>query len=140
MKKMLFLATVIAATLMGCNKHNYNATNVFGEWDLAKINGQAIVKTDDITMPFIGFNQQEDRIYGNAGCNSFFGTMITDSTNVDALSFDNMGSTKMMCANMEVEDALLAALAQVKAIEYNAEQLQLKDANNQTILEFTRRK
>lgn len=140
MKKMLFLATVIAATLMGCNKHNYNATNVFGEWDLAKINGQAIVKTDDITMPFIGFNQQEDRIYGNTGCNSFFGTMITDSTNVDALSFDNMGSTKMMCANMEVEDALLAALAQVKAIEYNAEQLQLKDANNQTILEFTRRK
>ena len=140
MKKMLFLATVIAATLMGCNKYNYNATNVFGEWDLAKINGQAIVKTDDITMPFIGFNQQEDRIYGNAGCNSFFGTMITDSTNVDALSFDNMGSTKMMCANMEVEDALLAALAQVKAIEYNAEQLQLKDANNQTILEFTRRK
>ena len=140
MKKMLFLATVIAATLMGCNKHNYNATNVFGEWDLAKINGQAIVKTDDITMPFIGFNQQEDRIYGNAGCNSFFGTMVIDSTNVDAISFDNMGSTKMMCANMEVEDALLAALAQVKAIEYNAEQLQLKDANNQTILEFTRRK
>ena len=66
--------------------------------------------------------------------------MVIDSTNVDAISFDNMGSTKMMCANMEVEDALLAALAQVKAIEYNAEQLQLKDANNQTILEFTRRK
>ena len=140
MKKMLFMVAVMATTLMACNKHNYNATNVFGEWDLAKINGQAIVKTDDITMPFIGFNQQEDRIYGNAGCNSFFGTMITDSTNVDAISFDNMGSTKMMCANMEVEDALLAALAQVKAIEYNAEQLQLKDANNQTILEFTRRK
>lgn len=140
MKKMIWMVAVLATALVACNKYNYNATNVFGEWDLAKINGQAIVKTDDITMPFIGFNQQEDRIYGNTGCNSFFGTMVIDSTNVDAISFDNMGSTKMMCANMEVEDALLAALAQVKAIEYNAEQLQLKDANNQTILEFTRRK
>ncbi len=140
MKKMLFLATVIAATLMGCNKHNYNATNVFGEWDLSEMNGKTIELAEGVTTPFIGFDQDEKRVYGNAGCNSFFGTMITDSTNVDALSFDNMGSTKMMCSNMEVEDALLAALAQVKAIEYNAEQLQLKDANNQTILEFTRRK
>lgn len=140
MKKMIWMVAVLATALVACNKYNYNATNVFGEWDLAEMNGKTIELAEGVTTPFIGFDQDEKRVYGNAGCNSFFGTMVIDSTNVDALSFDNMGSTKMMCANMEVEDALLAALAQVKAIEYNAEQLQLKDANNQTILEFTRRK
>jgi len=139
MKKMIWMVAVLATTLVACNKYNYNATNVFGEWDLAKINGQAIVKTDDITMPFIGFNQQEDRIYGNTGCNSFFGTMVIDSTNVDAISFDNMGSTKMMCANMEVEDEFLMTLGLVNNIEYNAQELLLKDNANKTILRFERK-
>ena len=139
MKKMLFLATVIAATLMGCNKHNYNATNVFGEWDLAEMNGKTIELAEGVTTPFIGFDQDEKRVYGNAGCNSFFGTMITDSTNVDALSFDNMGSTKMMCANMEVEDEFLMTLGLVNNIEYNAQELLLKDNANKTILRFERK-
>jgi heat shock protein HslJ len=139
MKKMLFLATVIAATLMGCNKHNYNATNVFGEWDLAEMNGKTIELAEGVTTPFIGFDQDEKRVYGNAGCNSFFGTMITDSTNVDALSFDNMGSTKMLCANMEIEDEFLMTLGLVNNIEYNAQELLLKDNANKTILRFERK-
>ena len=139
MKKMLFLATVIAATLMGCNKHNYNATNVFGEWDLAEMNGKSIELAEGVTTPFIGFDQDEKRVYGNAGCNSFFGTMITDSTNVDALSFDNMGSTKMLCANMEIEDEFLMTLGLVNNIEYNAQELLLKDNANKTILRFERK-
>lgn len=139
MKKVLFLATVIAATLMGCNKHNYNATNVFGEWDLAEMNGKTIELAEGVTTPFIGFDQDEKRVYGNAGCNSFFGTMITDSTNVDALSFDNMGSTKMMCANMEIEDEFLMTLGLVSNLEYNAQELLLKDNANKTILRFERK-
>ena len=139
MKKMLFLATVIAVTLMGCNKHNYNATNVFGEWDLAEMNGKTIELAEGVTTPFIGFDQDEKRVYGNAGCNSFFGTMITDSTNVDALSFDNMGSTKMLCANMEIEDEFLMTLGLVNNLEYNAQELLLKDNANNTILRFERK-
>ena len=139
MKKVLFLATVIAATLLGCNKHNYNATNVFGEWDLAEMNGKTIELAEGVTTPFIGFDQDEKRVYGNAGCNSFFGTMITDSTNVDALSFDNMGSTKMLCANMEIEDEFLMTLGLVNNLEYNAQELLLKDNANKTILRFERK-
>ena len=140
MKKMLFIVAAMASTLMACNKHTYNATNVFGEWDLAEINGQKIELAEGITTPFIGFNQQEDRIYGNAGCNSFFGEMIIDSTNVDALRFDHLGSTRMMCPNMELEDTFLMTLGQVSGIEYNAEELQLKDNANNVILLFTRKK
>lgn len=140
MKKMLFIVAAMATTLMACNKHTYNATNVFGEWDLAEINGQKIELAEGITTPFIGFNQQEDRIYGNAGCNSFFGEMIIDSTNLDALRFDHLGSTRMMCPNMELEDKFLMTLGQVSGIEYNAEELQLKDNANNVILLFTRKK
>ncbi|MED9996271.1 MAG: META domain-containing protein [Paludibacteraceae bacterium] len=139
MKKTLFFVALMATTLMACNKHTYNAHNVFGEWDLTQMNGQKIELAEGITTPFIGFDQNENRVYGNAGCNSFFGMMVTDSTNVDALRFDNMGSTRMLCANMEMEDGFLAALGQVQAIEYNADQLQLKDANGNTILLFVRK-
>ena len=140
MKKMLFIVAAMATTLMACNKYNYNATNVFGEWDLIAINGNEIELAEGITTPFIGFNQQEDRIYGNAGCNSFFGSMIIDSTNVDALRFDQLGSTRMMCANMELEDNFLMALGRVSSIEYNADELQLKDDANNVILLFARRR
>lgn len=139
MKKMFFIVAAMATTLMACNKHTYNATNVFGEWDLVEMNGKQIELAEGITTPFIGFNQQEDRVYGNAGCNSFFGTMLIDSTNVDALRFDNMGSTKMMCANMEMEDEFLQTLGLVQSIEYNGEKMQLKDSNNNVILELTRK-
>ena len=139
MKKMLFFVAIMATTLMACNKHNYNATNVFGEWDLVEMNGKTIELAEGITTPFIGFDQNESRIYGNAGCNSFFGSMITDSTNVDALKFDNMGSTKMLCANMEVEDELLMTLGLVNSIEYNAKELLLKNNQDQTILRFERK-
>jgi hypothetical protein len=40
---------------------------------------------------------------------------------------------------MEVEDAMLSALAKVSSIEFNEEELQLKDANNQTILRFSKK-
>lgn len=139
MKKILFFVAVMATTLVACNKYTYNAHNVFGEWDLTEMNGEKLVLAQGETTPFIGFDQDEKRIYGNAGCNSFFGTMVTDSVNTDALSFDNMGSTKMMCTNMQTEDSYLAALGQVKQIEYNAETLQLKDANGKTILLFSRK-
>ena len=65
--------------------------------------------------------------------------MITDSTNVDALSFDNMGSTKMLCANMEIEDEFLMTLGLVNNLEYNAQELLLKDNANKTILRFERK-
>lgn len=141
MKKIFWMVAIMATTLVACNKYNYNASNVFGEWDLVEMNGKKVELTEGITTPFIGFDQNEKRVYGNAGCNSFFGTMVTDSTqtNLDALSFENMGSTKMACENMAIEDEFLATMALVNNIEYNGEELQLKNNANQTILRFTRK-
>jgi heat shock protein HslJ len=139
MKKILWMVALVATTLVACNKNTNNAQNVSGEWNLIEMNGQSMAEAETATLPFIGFNQAESSIYGNAGCNSFFGTMVTDENNANALRFDNMGSTKMMCPNMEVEDAMLSALAKVSSIEFNEEELQLKDANNQTILRFSKK-
>lgn len=141
MKKLFFLAVVMATTLVACNQHTYNATNVFGEWDLVEMNEEKIALADGITTPFIGFDQKEARIYGNAGCNSFFGTIVTDSTqaNLNSISFDNMGSTKMLCENMELEDEFLMTLGLVQTIEYNGEELQLKNNADRTILRFIRK-
>lgn len=141
MKKLFFLAAVIATTLVACNQHTYNATNVFGEWDLVEMNEKNIEIPEGITTPFIGFDQKESRIYGNAGCNSFFGSMITDSTktNLNAIRFDNMGSTKMLCEDMALEDEFLTTLGLVQNIEYNGKELQLKNNADRTILRFVRK-
>ena len=141
MKKTLFFVALMATTLMACNKYNYNATNISGEWDLVEMNGQTIELAEGITTPFIGFDQDEARIYGNAGCNSFFGTMRTDSTKTDlnSIDFDNMGNTRMLCANMELEDEFLMTLGLVYNLEYNSEELLLKNNVNRVILRFVKK-
>lgn len=167
MKKMLFIVAAMATTLMACNKQTCDkqtcdkeacekqicekqvcdkqtkaevkAVSFSGEWTLTEINGKQIESEEGKPAPFIIFDTNENKVNGNAGCNSFFGSFITDTTNPSALKFDNMGSTKMMCANMETEDNFFMAMGQVSSIECNASTLQLKDKDNNVVLTFVRK-
>lgn len=44
-------------------------SDLSGEWVIELVNGKKIVGTAEVT-PFIGFNLDESRIYGNVGCNT----------------------------------------------------------------------
>ena len=55
----------------------------------------------------VGFDKKDKRVYGKAGCNSFFGS-YEDKGNKISLD-ENMGATKMMCdpEAMKFEDNFL---------------------------------
>lgn len=88
-----------------------------GEWAVGTINGEALGKSQK--EPFIGFNIEENRIFGTAGCNSINGAIKQDEEGQDAkaLSFGPIAATMMMCPDMEVERAVLGALDKVKSFD-----------------------
>ena len=64
-----------------------------GDWSIEMVNGKAVVGED---APFLKFEPEENRVYGNNGCNVINGTFtynIADST----LTFSNLASTMRLC-------------------------------------------
>jgi heat shock protein HslJ len=69
---------------------------------------------------------EEGKVSGNSGCNSFFAEVKEMSSN-GSLSFDKMGSTRMMCAakEMETESYFLSMLSKVNKYSVSGETLEL---------------
>ncbi len=78
-----------------------------------------------MNQPFISF-QDSGKVTGNAGVNSFFGEYNLKG---DALSFGNMGMTRMMGPNMEIEDAVVKALNSAKSIQSKGDVIVILDAD-----------
>ncbi len=77
------------------------------------------------------------QVAGSAGCNNFFGPYEVDGS---ALTIGPLGSTMKACFPEEVmlqETAYLANLGKVAAYEIVGSQLELRDADGQTLLSFT---
>lgn len=82
-----------------------------GEWNVTSIEGNTYTPAEDQTAAFMGFDTKQKRMFGSAGCNRIFGSLNTKGHNID---FGAVGSTRMMCADMKGEDAMLKALQKVK--------------------------
>lgn len=120
--------------MTSCNeKKSFDALN--GEWNVVAVGEMAIPDSADA---FIGFNVAEQLIYGNAGCNQLTGAMPTE-INPEVSMFSAMGSTRMMCADMTVEDTLLPALAQAVDFKIDGEALYFLDAAGNTVVSLQKR-
>ena len=86
--------------------------------------------------PFISFQTEETRFYGTTGCNSFFGEFNT-SDNKNEISLTNVGSTKKLCEDMTVEDAIFSAFSQVTSVNYDNDKMQLKNASGNVVMELS---
>ncbi len=86
------------------------ADQLNGAWEVTTING---IKIADEELPSLVIDIQEERISGFAGCNRMFGTVILDNT-AYGISFDQIGTTRMACPNMETEQNFVEALNLVK--------------------------
>ncbi len=109
---VLVMMVVVAAS---CCRSNVVSLN--GEWTIAQVNGRQSVGE---TTPFIGFNPQDSTMYGNSSCNRFFGSIRYTVGDAHALSFDNVGSTRMLCHNSPMEQEILAALGSVVSFAYTS--------------------
>lgn len=69
-------------------------------------------------------NIENGRVSGNAGCNNYFGELLMDST-AGNFSATKVGSTRMMCENMSVEDNFMKMLSEVNKYTVNGNVLEL---------------
>ena len=114
-------------------KKTFEAIN--GEWNVVTIGEMAVPDSVDA---FMGFNVAEKLVYGFTGCNHLTGALpaaVTPETPI----FAAIGSTRKMCVDMSVEDALLPALGQVVDFKVEGDNLSLLDAEGVAVVSLAKR-
>ena len=132
--KNIILSIVLGFMCISCCSNKYSAANISGDWEIDKVLGIEVNATEQ--TPFISFQKEESRFYGNTGCNSFFGEFNT-SDNKNEISLTNVGSTKKLCEDMTVEDAIFSAFIKVASVNYDNEKMQLKDESGNVLMELS---
>ncbi len=107
-----------------------------GEWDIVSVGGSTIDTGKADEKPFLGFDKATRNLYGSAGCNSITGTYKAD-TRRHTIDLGSMGTTMMLCADMDTEQRVLEGLGKVKAFAYDREgNLMLLDSKGSTALQL----
>ncbi len=134
MKKNLILAVVALIVMAACNeKKTMDALS--GEWNVVAIGEMAVADSVDA---FMGFDMNEKVVYGSTGCNQLTGAMPEAVS--DEPLFAALGSTRRMCHDMSVEDAMLPALGAVVDFKVDGDKLYLLDAAGNTVMSLQKRK
>lgn len=105
-------------------------------WKLTEINGNPVVFEENLVRePHFILRIQGNKVTGNGGCNSIFGTYEVNPNN--KIKFSQMVSTKMFCNNMEIETQLLKVfeIADNYAVA-DEKVLVLNDAEMKTLAKF----
>lgn len=136
MKKVTnLLVAVMAVFVMASCAEKKSLESLNGEWNVVTIGEMAVPDSVDA---FVGFNVAEQLIYGSTGCNQLTGAMPAE-VNSETLMFGAMGSTRMMCADMTIEDAMLPAMSQVVDFKVDGTSLYLLDAVGNTVISLEKR-
>lgn len=101
-------------------------------WKLITLNGKQ-VKTG-MNEAFITLHTEENRVHGNAGCNSFFGQYSLSGNS--EIKFEQMGMTRMACQDMGTEDEFMQALDQAAFYALTENEMALLDSAQQNLASF----
>ncbi len=116
----------ILFTAMSCE--DTKNTKPSGDYQIAILNNNDV--QDAITLTF---DEANNRISGNSGCNSYFGSYtITDSQ----ITFEGLGSTKMACPpeKMKLEQEFLTTINTVDSFLIDNNKLSLFNNNGDVIV------
>lgn len=87
-----------------------------GEWLIVEVDSVPVEAFHSENVAYIGFDDRTHRVWGCSGCNRLLGTYTVDAS-TGQIDLSGMGSTKMLCADMQLEDAVMRALARVARYE-----------------------
>lgn len=134
--KKLMVVGLMALALASCGtSKKATLSDLKGEWDVVEISGNKV----NGDAPFIGFDLNESRIYGFAGCNNFFGGLDKNAA-PGSISLGALGMTQMMCPNMDNETKFTAALGKTTGYKLDGkETLKLTDAEGNTTVALVKR-
>jgi heat shock protein HslJ len=143
MKKNIFMAAMAVAFMMSCgaSKDATSAKSLNGEWEITEVNGTQINAADCENMPFLGFNESKNELYGNSGCNMLTGSYGGD-TKKGQIDFSQTGMTRMLCADMKVERMVMDALSKSThfSVDPQSNTLTLTDNSGKTVMKLKGRK
>lgn len=82
-----------------------------GTWRVTRI------ADEDVNLPQmkIVIDVDENKLHGNAGCNTFNGMLETDMEHPNSISFSGIAITRMMCPDIQYETKFVVALEEVSA-------------------------
>lgn len=106
-------SVLVGLSSCGSTKNVATVSTINGEWNIIEINGASVVPAPGQEFPFIAFNAEDGTVYGSTGCNRLTGSFDVKAE-PGSLDLGALGSTRMMCPDMTVEDNLLAAFSKVK--------------------------
>ena len=121
-------ALVIISSCCGCKMSGSAALKVLygNDWSLIEINGNKEIERFSDESFTLGFDQQENRIYGTAMCNRYFGSFKVEKRN--EIDFgDNMGSTRMACPGDNAEQPYFQMLSEADKFMIDDNKLILYD-------------
>lgn len=135
MKKISIIAAVIALCSCSATKTTDAAVDLNGEWDIVTVDGNAVDTTKTEFRPTLGFETAKDNVFGCAGCNSINGKAKVDAAK-QTITFSEIGTTLMLCANMEYEQQILKALESVKGYKAGKGCVELTNGSGKAVLQL----
>lgn len=128
MKKIIF-AFLLSWSIISCSsipslssKNTAKSTNLEdSHW---------VLEDQTLTSSTITLNIENNKISGNASCNSYFGDLSLDENN--SISIQNIGTTRKHCNKMSAETYFLNILEKVN--KYSATNSELSLYKDQTLL------
>lgn len=131
---LLYIKNAQGNTTMTLRKSDLGFAN--GAWQVTKLNGTAV--PTDVEMQMV-IDIPEQKLHGNAGCNTMNGSIYMNPDKQNSLEFKNIATTRMTCPQIALEQQLLTALAQVTTVQLGKEgSLMLDDANCHTLVTLTK--
>ncbi len=129
------LVAAMAMFVMGSCHEKKSFDSLGGEWDVVSIGEMAV---PDSVGAFMGFDIAGQLVYGSTGCNQLTGALPAE-VDPETPMFAAMGSTRMMCADMAVEDAMLPALGRVVDFKVDGTSLCFLDVAGNTVMLLEKR-
>lgn len=126
----------LSAGMMACasGRQVQEQVSLLGKWEIVAVAGCDSVEAEN--APYIDF-AEGGSMNGCAGCNRMMGNYVADTLK-QTLSFEQVGSTRMMCRDMQTEDAVLSAMGKVSGYRMEKDQLVLTDDAGQTLLRLNK--
>lgn len=131
----------VAAMLVSCgtSQKTVSLDSLNGEWNVVKIDGEGVTAPEDQTAPFLGFDTKENRVYGSTSCNRLTGSLNAD-IKTGSIDFGALGSTRMMCREMDTERKVLDALGKAKTFKVQKNTITLSDGSGKAVMELNKKK
>ncbi|MDP2067975.1 MAG: copper resistance protein NlpE N-terminal domain-containing protein [Lutibacter sp.] len=140
-ENMLFKLDADGNRIEGDLKEMYQLKKVYLDstiaekyWKLIELNGKKIILgKNQNTAPHLTLKNENSRVFGNGGCNTFQGAYELEEGN--KIKFSKIGSTKMFCDYMGTEQALLQVLEKVENYSVENDTVSL---NNPTMVSLAK--